>query len=89
MNRHHYKLFDTTISDTILYEELIPDIAVVLFPEDFRQKNILNRIEKIKFNERKNINNVFDENFREFKTLFDCKIKKNGRRIRQCFACMY
>ncbi len=38
----------------------------------------LNKIENMKFSERKNhIKNVFDELLKESKLLFDCKMKKN------------
>jgi hypothetical protein len=66
------------ISDTILYGESIPDILVFLTFSNFNNKMNLNKIENMKFSERKNhINNVFDELLQESKLLFDCKMKKN------------
>ncbi len=68
----------STISDTILYGEPIPDIVVFLTFSNFNNKMNLNKIENMKFSERKNhINNVFDELLQESKLLFDCKMKKN------------
>jgi len=71
-----------TISDTNLYEEPIPDIILDLLPSDFKYKKNLNKIENMKFDKRKNhINNenfIINKFLREFKTIFDCKMKKNG-----------
>jgi hypothetical protein len=76
----------TTISDTILYEEPIPDIVLHLAPSEFKYKNTSNRIANTKFKKRKiHINNEFDKILRESKTLFDCKMKKNGS-FEDCYS---
>jgi hypothetical protein len=69
----------TTISDLNLYGEPIPDIVVILHAPHFKYQKMFGKNENLKFNEEKNkMTNDFDEIIRVSKTIFECKIKKNG-----------